>query len=280
MTRSWSLAVLGGWLVLTATASAQNVPAKFRWQAGQTLHYRIEQVTTASETVGDTRDETTMRLNQTKRWQVAGVDAQGVATLQMSLVNLRFETTTPSGDKLVFDSTRPEQSDPQLREQWSKFVGVPLAVLRIDGTGRVIEVKDCKFGSPSRFENEAPFAVTLAPAGLQAGQRWERPFQITLDPPQGTGEKFQAVQHFLCKSVEAGQATILLATSMKTVPQAIGDQVPLLQFQPEGEVTFDVQQGILKKATLKIDKTLKGHQGEESVYQLKSSYVEEFAGSQ
>jgi len=278
MMRTWTLAVLGGWLLLAATADAQNVPAKFRWQPGQTLNYRVEQVTTAAETVGDTQSETATKLNQLKRWQVVAVDAQGVATLQLSLTQLRLETTAPSGEKLVFDSAQPDQSNPQMREQLGKFVGVPLAVLRVDGAGQVAQAKECKFGAPSRFEHEPPLAVTLPVVALQAGQRWERPFTITLDPPQGTGEKHPAVQQFVCKSVAAGQATIQFTTSLKSLPPAVGDQVPLLQFRPEGEVIVDVQQGLMKKAQLKVEKELKGHQGEDSVYLLKSSYVEEYVG--
>jgi hypothetical protein len=54
--------------------------------------------------------------------------------------------------------------------------------------------------------------------------------------------------------------------------------VPLLQWLPEGEMVFDVQAGILRSATLKIDKELTGHQGEGSSYHFQSVYTAEYAG--
>ena len=106
-----------GALLLTAAAlaSAEAAPTPLHWQAGQTLTYRVEQATLASDTTGDGKVESRTRLNLLKRWQVLSVDAAGVATLQLSLASLRLETTTPGGDKLVFDSIEPEKGTPELR---------------------------------------------------------------------------------------------------------------------------------------------------------------------
>ena len=81
------------------------------------LTYRVEQVTTAADVVGDSKAETKTRLNLIKRWQVIAVDATGAATLQLSLAMLRLETNTPGGDKLLFDSASPDRNTPELRQQ-------------------------------------------------------------------------------------------------------------------------------------------------------------------
>jgi hypothetical protein len=249
-----------------------------RWQAGQVLVYRAEQSTQAAEVVADTQVESKTRLVSTKRWQVLGVDPSGVATLQLSLQALLLETTTPAGEVLRYDSANPDKSTPQMRDQLSRYVGQPLAVLRVDGRGQVVEVKESKFGPPSRFENELPFVGLLPADGPRAGQAWDRPYQITLEPPQGTGEKFAAVQHYACKSVANNLATVALTTEVKAPPAAPVDNVPLLQFQPEGEVVFDLQAGRLQSAALHVEKELKGHQGEGSSYRFRCTYAEQYAG--
>ena len=53
---------------------------------------------------------------------------------------------------------------------------------------------------------------------------------------------------------------------------------PLLQMQPEGQVIFDTKEGRLRQATLRIEKELKGHQGEGSSYHFQSTYTEEYVG--
>jgi hypothetical protein len=262
-------------LVHTSSVPAQQAPC-FRWQQGQTLTYRVEHVTTAAETLDGKCVETTTDLSLVKRWQVLAVDAAGVATVQKIVVSMRLQTRGPSGDVLVFDSANLEQSQPQMREQLSKYIGQPLETLRVDGTGKVVEVKECKYGTASRFESDLPFVFTLPDAALAQGQRWERAYQITLDPPHGTGEKYAAVQQYACKGVAGLLATVVLTTAMKTMPESVADRVPLLQMQPEGEVVFDVQAGILRSAKLRIDKELTGYEGDKSSYRFQSRYTEEY----
>src|SRR5207237_6206418 len=173
----------------------------------------------------------------TARWEVTAVDSQGIATLQLSLPALRQELTTAKGDTLLFDSANPDKSHPQLKEQMSKYVGQTLAVLRVDPYGRVVEVKESKFGPASGFECELlPFVGIVPPPPLKPGQQWDRPFKVTLDPPQGTGEKYAAVQRYSCKASDANAVTVTVATEMKTQPEAAANRVPLLQKLLEGEM--------------------------------------------
>jgi hypothetical protein len=277
MTRKAILVVLVG-LGLGAAAPAQTAAWRFHWQPEQVLTYRVEQATSAAEVLGGTKVETATKLQHVKRWQVLAVDAAGVATLQLSLASLLLETTTPRGEVLRFDSANPDQSDPQLRAQLARFVGPPLALLRVDGQGRVVEVKESRHGPASRFESELPFVLALPETGPQAGQTWQRAYRITVEPPQGVGEKHDAVQQYVCQGVEGGAATVTVTTAVQALPQSPLDQVPLVQMQPEGEVVFDTQAGRLRRANLRIDKELKGHQGEGSSYRFQSTYTEQYVG--
>jgi hypothetical protein len=272
----WSVAVCVG-LVVAAAAPAQTA-ARFRWQPGQVLVYNVAQVTTASEVIQGNKSETSTKLNHSKRWEVLGVDDAGVATLQLSLTALRIETALPNGSVLLFDSAAPDKSNPDLREQLGRYVGQPLAVLRVDGLGKVLEVKESKHGPASRFESEPPFLFVLPEGGVKSGQNWERAYHVTLEPPHGTGEKYEAGQHYVCSGIAGAAVTVRLTTTMKKLPEALADQMPLLQVQPEGEVVFDTQAGRLQSARLAIDKELKGHQGEGSSYRFQSSYTEQYHG--
>jgi len=277
MVRKATLAVFAI-LILMSTASAQTGNWRFRWQPEQVLVYRVEQTMTATEVSGGTKVESTTRLNLTKRWQVLNVDASGVATLQLSLAALRMETTTAGGEMLLFDSANLDTSTPALREQMAQYVGTVLAVLRIDGKGRVVEVKESKFGPASKYESELPFAVVLPDGDALPGQAWERSYKITLAPPQGTGEQYDAVQKCVCKAVAGSAATVGVAVTLKPLPQAVADQAPLLQLQPEGDVVFDLQAGRLQSVNVHVDRALKGQQGEGSSYRFQSTYTEQYLG--
>lgn len=263
-------------LVVASPVSAQA--GRFRWQTGQTLTYRVEHTTSASETLDGKTTQTTSKVMALKRWQVLAVDATGVATVQKTVTALRLEITTPAGQTLLFDSTNAARSDPDLHAQASQFVGVPLERLRVDPAGRVVEVQECKQGSPSQFESNPPFALVLPAEGPRDGQVWERTYQITLDPPQGTGEKYAAVQRYQCKGDPGGPLTVTVSSRLTSPPESVLDRVPLLQQLPEGEIVFDGAAGLVRSVRLQIDQTLTGHQGEGSSYRFQSSYQEEYVG--
>ncbi len=98
-----------------------------------------------------------------------------------------------------------------------------------------------------------------------------------LDPPFGTGEKYQAEQRYECTKLDAGKASVTLATEFKTMPDNARDRLPLMQKDVKGEVVFDVQAGRLISARLTIDKMVENHQGKGSSYHFKSEYTRDLA---
>jgi len=268
------LIVLG----LASVACAQSPGWHFHWEKGQVLTYRVEHVSSATEVADGKTNGFSSKLTLTKRWQVTDVDAAGVATLAMSLTAMRHEVTPPDGKTLLFDSADPNHSDADLTKELSKYVGSVLAVLRVDSYGQLVEVKESKHGPASKFESDLPFKLVVPAADVKEGNAWERKYKITLEPPQGTGEKYDAKQTYTCKAIKNGEATVAFTTTVVNPPASLADQRPLLPMQTEGEVVFDVKAGLMKSARVRIERELKGHQGEGSSYRLRSNYTEEYVG--
>ena len=242
---------------------------QFRWTKGLTLNYKIKHVTSVVEVAESTKNTSDSQLDILNRWQVLDVDAKGIATMQLTLVAMRNEQKRANGETLLFDSQNPEKSTPELREAMKKYIGSTLAIVRVDGFGRVHEVKQ---GSAASYESEPPFLIVFPEAKPSAGQAWRRPFTLVLEPPFGTGEKFEADQRYECKKIEAGKATLGVTTHFKTMPDNMRERLPLLQKDVQGEIVFDVQAGRLQSAQLVTDKIVENHQGKGSSYQYKSQY--------
>ncbi len=265
-------------VLAAASAVAAQAPARLRWQAGQVLVYKIEHVTNIVDSTADTKTESKTRIVETKRWQVQEVDRAGTATLQQSLVSLLMEYTRPDGQVLRYDSTAPDKSTPELQKELGRYLSGPLAVLRVDALGRVVEVKESRYGPASRYDVELPFAAVLPAEDLAAGAAWERAYNIVLEPPQGTGEKFAAVQRYTCKNLTGNAATVAFTTDLKAPPEVPADRVPLLDKLIEGEVVFDLATGRMHRAVLRVDREVKDYMGEGSVFRIQSSYVEQYVG--
>lgn len=271
MARKWILTVLVP-LILVAASRAQSLSGHFHWSKGQVLHFRVEQITKVTEVAGGKKVDTASKLNLVKRWEVKEVD-QGTATVQLSITAMRHEQQRPNGEILRYDSTNPDKSTPELREQMSKYIGQTLAILRVDGQGKVLEVLK---GSANQYESDPPFVLRLPAQSLALGQAWERSYQITLDPPLGTGEKVPSLQKYQVTALANGLATIRMHTDLK-LPGAIAERIPLLQKQPEGEIVFNIPAGRVQTVNLHIEKELQGHQGEGSSYRFVSTYKEQYA---
>ena len=274
MVRAGILALVVSALSIGASA-AQDAPWRFHWQKGETLTYRANHVTTLHEVVDGAKVETASQLTLVKQCRVADVDPSGVATLHLSLAALRNEQTRPNGEKLLFDSADLANSTPELR-QLSKHLGKTLAVLRMDGYGRILEVKE---GSAAKYEAEPPFALVLPAAAPKEGQAWLRQYKVTLEPPQGTGEKHAAQQKVTCAKLADGLATLAIETEFKNLPEAVQERLPLLQKEAQGQAIFDIRAGRLQRVQLVIDKTVQNHQGQGSSYHFVSTYVEELTNT-
>jgi len=260
-------------VVFASTApSLAQTPWQFHWQKGQILTYKIKHVTSVTEVVGKDKSASSSDLELVKRWEVTDMDNQGIATVSLTLTAMRNEQKRPNGETLLFDSKNLEKSTPALKEGMGKFVGQTLAVIRIDGYGRVVEVKQ---GNAARYEAEPPFVVVFPAAKAEKGQAWRRQYNLVMDPPLGTGEKYAAEQRYECTSIKDTMATLAVATTFKTMPESMRERLPLLQKDVQGEVQFDLEAGRIVSSVFNIDKTIENHQGKDSSYRFQSKYAEE-----
>jgi hypothetical protein len=264
---------------VSTIAFAQTPTGLFKWKKGQQLTYKVEHSTVATETIADSKTEFKNLLELTKRWTVEDVSSEGLATLTLVVEGIKMKSTNPKGDELKYDSANPKDSTPQLKEQLEKYIGTKIATITMDTQGRVRSVKESNFGAASKYEVELPFAVVLPGGEIKKGLAWQRNFNITMDPPQGTGEKYESSQKYECTSIDAGKIKLSVSTELKKNPENIADQLPLLPFLVEGEVTLDAEKGVMTESIMKVDKTLKGHQGENSSYRMYSLFKETLTGS-
>ncbi|HVK10224.1 MAG TPA: hypothetical protein VM597_15765 [Gemmataceae bacterium] len=261
-------------LVALVAAAARADAPRFRFATGETLSYHLVQTTQVVETAPDEKTnkpvetKSTTKVDLIRKWKVSDVDAKGVATVEMTIAEMRWERK--SGDEEdVFDSSKPDDLN---KSEMAKHVGPVLAVLRVDPLGKVVEVKESKVGPAARFETELPFKFVL-PA--TTGPAWDRTFTLQLDPPLGTGEKYATTQKYQAGDVKNELLPVRVATEIKDLPATSAEQIPLLPHLAEGTVYFHAATGRYYAARLKVQKELKNHQGDGSSYKFTSTYVED-----
>ena len=269
------LAVLGVAVALASLAPAQPPGAaapRFKWEQGKVLSYRVIQHTVIQETTLDDKNMPVasavkkQSLTLVRKWAVKEVDKLGVATLEMSITEIKQEGR--EGDKVVLalDSTKPEDAKDLT------FLNKPINTVRIDPQGKLIEVKGA---TESRLQAELPLRLVLPDITPQAGKAWDRQFAVKLDPPHGTGESYDFTQKYTSKGEKDGLLTVGVETALKAPPKLVNEQVPLVPMLWIGDVYFNVAAGKYHAARLKAKAELANHQGEGTKFVYESVYSED-----
>jgi hypothetical protein len=267
------------WLSIAALALLGQAfgedAVRFRFRPGESWQYRVQQTTRVTQTF---QGETNLLESSTelvKRWEVKEVLPDGSAWLQLSIPELKLKQKLPSGQSIVYDSTQPQQSHAALREQMEQFVGKPTVQLKVDSRGQVLETKPLLPIPGIGTGSEPPFGIVLPESALQAGQRWQRSFQIVLEPPLGTGQKYDAEQHYEVRTLAAEQAEITFVTQLKNPPTDPAEKIPLLQKITRGVAVLDRMTGRVTLLRVQAGGTVEGLEGApDSKYEFFSEYVE------
>lgn len=263
----------------------QAVPLRFSWKAGQTLAFLVTQSTTVTESLADegkptTTGTTATKLTLRRQWTVKDVDAAGTATLEMAITAFRQETRRTGPGKEGRPATTTEVLDsatPADREKLP-FLGKTMVTAKVDGRGQVVDVKsEAGDAAAARLKAELPFRIALPADAVAPGAKWDRPFAIRIDPPQGTGEVYDLTQSATFRGVNDGFAVIAVATSLKAPPTNSSELLPLVPSLWEGDVFINLQTGSYAGAKFTIRKEIPNHQGEGSKFGYASEYSEAVA---
>jgi hypothetical protein len=265
-------------LLLPAVALAADDPPAFVWKVDDALTYRVSQTTTVDELTVDegakkpTAVKTVTTLTSTKKWTVKGVNKDGSATLELTVTALKQEVTQTVGDKKpvsrVIDSADAEDA------KGMPFLGKPVLTATVDVTGKVTEAKSDSKVAAERLEAEPPFRLVW-PAKLPAvNGTWERAFAVTLPPPLGTGEKFDATQTFTYRGRKDEYAVVGVKTALKedlSDPALVPAVAPVLW---EGDLFFNTKTGRYHGAKLTAKQEVANHRGDGTKFTYASEYTE------
>lgn len=249
---------------------------RFKWEAGKVMTYRVVQQTVVRETTLEEKTEkpvttearTTLTL--VRKWTVKDVDKLGVATLEMSIAEMKNEFRQPDGTTVVADSSKPEDA-----KNMAAFLNKPIVVVRMDSQGKLVEVKEAKGGNAGRLHAELPFRVLLPDAATEAGKTWDRTFAVKLDPPNGTGESYDFTQKYTSKGEQSGYFIVGVETALKAPPKATNEQVPLVPMLWKGDVWFNTVAGKYQASRLTAKAELANHQGDGTKFVYESTYAED-----
>jgi len=251
--------------------AAESVTLRYRFTPGEKIVMDVSHRALTETTIGGTKQAVETATDSTKVWTVVAVDPSGKATIEHSVDDVTMSSRTSDKGETRW-SSRDAGPVPPDYEPVRQSLGVPLARLVIDATGRVIERRDFKPTPPSNTGDLMVVPLPDEPATV--GTEWTVPQEVVVEVPNGPRRAVKTRLRYRVASLRDGVATIDVDTTVLTPLDDPRLESRLLERIWDGEVEFDVARGRLLSRSTGVDRRVVGFSGPESSVRYKASLEE------
>ncbi len=252
-------------------SSAARHLLRYRFEAGETVRSTVVHLVTVETRIQGTTQVARTRSAATKVWKIESVAENGAVTFVHSVADVDMWQSV-SGRQVVRYNSREDEKAPAGYEHVAESVGVPLATVTIDASGRVKERKDNR---PQFNPGIGDLTVPLPEEPVTVGHRWSVPDEVALRLPGEPVRRIKTRQVYTLRKVKTGVATIDVRTEVLTPVQDPAIEAQLVQRLQEGTIKFDVDAGRLLSRQMDMDKTVIGFNGAESQMDYLARFTEE-----
>ena len=246
----------------------------YRFQPGEVVRTRVVHLATVETKIKGVSQNTKSRTVSTRAWKIREVDSAGNITFDNTVERVEMWNSVEGRQEVHYDSDTDKTPPPEFTAVGAS-VGKVLATIKIDPQGRIV----------SRTNNQAQYnpgigdlTVPFPPADSQpvkVGATWSIGDELKMPLEDGTIKKVKTQQQYKLEKIEAGVATIAVATSVLTPVNDPKLKSQLVQRLQKGTIKFDVDAGRLIHKQLDIDQEVIGFSGAESIMQYLARFTEE-----
>jgi len=244
----------------------------YKFAPGDLLRTKVVQLSTVETKIKGVAQTTKLRTVSTRAWRIQKVDSDGSITFDHSVEHVEMWNSIEGRQEVHYDSATDQTPPPEFANVASS-VGKTLATIKIDACGRILAHSQPQF-NPGIGDLTIPFPpADVQP--LKVGTSWSIADELKLPLDDGSLKKVQTQQQYRLEKVEAGVATISVATQVLTPINDPKLQSQLVQRLQRGTIKFDVDAGRLLRKQLDIDQEVFGFSGAESHMQYLARFTEE-----
>lgn len=266
-------------VVAAAPPARQTAAAKYllryKFQPGETLRWEVEHRALVRTAVNGTTQEAETISSSVKAWKVQGVDEQGAATFTHMVESVDMRQRMSDRQEVRYNSQTDDQAPPGFQDA-AQSVGVPLATIRMDASGKVLDRKNHQSNSHAAEH----LTIPLPAEPIEINDSWNVDFDTMATTRDGMPKKIVMRQTLTLLEVDHDVATIGLATTILT-PLG-GDttlEAQLMQSELSGKVRFDMKRGRIISQQSEADKRVVGFQGNTSSMHYVTRFSEKLLSS-
>jgi hypothetical protein len=262
------------WAALAGGAEPA-VPAavllEYRFRAGERLGMQVAHRALTETTMDGATQTVETMTDSTKMWRVVAIDGEGRATVEQSVDDVVMTSRTSDRGAIRWSSAGAEDPPPGY-EGVRGSLGVPLARLVIDRSGRIVQRRELRPCPPSSTGDLV--IVPLPEEPVAPGAEWTIPEEVVVEVPNGPRKAIRTRLRYRLESVAAGIATIRVDTTVLTPVDDPRLEARLLERIWDGVISFDIEAGRVTGRRTAIDRRVVGFGGPKSSVRYKASLEE------
>lgn len=257
----------------TAPKDPPKYTLRYVFKPGQVLRWEVLQQASIRTSINGEAETVETVSRSCKTWRVKEVQSDGSAMFEHAVdwVDMRQQFGTRPAVR--YDS-RSGQKPPMGFEDVAGAVGVPLSVVTLDSTGKVVSRRRTPLRGASKVEGE--MALPLPAEPVPVGHTWSKTFEIEVRLPGNAMKKVTALQKFTLEQVKTGVARIAVLNAILTPVRDPAVEAQLVKYQSTGWLRFDVDEGRVLEQQVDLDKRVVGFRGPASNLHYMTRFTEKF----
>ena len=272
---AWTLLVVtlgvSAWAADTADppTADKKYDLKYKFRSGETIRWKVEHRAKIRTTISGTTQTAETESFSVKVWKVQKVSESGNFAFEHSVESILMKQRLSGRQEEVYDSTK-DGEPPVAFQQVAKSVGVPLSLVAMAPTGKILKRQDRQ----PQASSDSQITVPLPAEPIAVGHTWNVPLEVEVKLESGVVKKIQTRQQFKLEEVKSGVATISTETVVLTPVRDPAIEAQLIQRASSGTVRFDIEAGRVLGQQMDLDKQVFGFRGEASTMQYQTRFVE------
>jgi hypothetical protein len=265
------LLTAAGPAAFSAEEPAATYLLRYRFRAGDIIHYTVENRSQIELQQGEAVQEVDHQESTNKHYRVISTDDAGNAVLELMIDRVRMTAAVDGGTPVEFDSHTDKVAPAQFVGV-AQTVGHPHARIEVSPTGKLLDIEwlvpaapPASGGLPNEEDaGNLNILVLLPDETVAMGQTWKQRFESEVVVEAPLRKKVTLQRTYRLAAVEGDHATIELQTSIITPLRDPELEAQLIQKTPSGTIEFDLQRGVLLSRSTNLDRTVVGFNGAKS----------------
>lgn len=245
---------------------------RYRFSPNEVIRTKVVHLVAIETRIRGVSETAKTRSVSTKAWKITDVDDEGNTTFAYVVEDVSMWQQVSGRQEVRYDSTKDEKPPPEYQHV-AESIGVPMATVTIAPNGEIVKREKAR----SQFNpGIGELTIRLPDQPIKSGTKWSTTGELPVRARPNTPVKRVKIrQVYTLEKVQAGVATISVATQVLTPVDDPAIESQLVQRIKKGEIKFDVDAGRVLSQQMDIDETVIGFSGPDSMMKYLARHTEE-----